>query len=74
MQLDSLGQEYGDCRKEQVTGDVSLLEISYSMDGVSQVKFADSTKIFSLGREEADSLSQKHVFGENEKWVGLHGA
>ena len=65
--------EYGNCRKESVTGDISLLEIYFSPGGVSKINFSDRTKIWSLGQEEANFQTQRHYFNDNEKWIGLHG-
>lgn len=74
--LDKIGFEYGDCRLEEVTGEVRWLELQYTqIRGVQKFSFEDEARTWSFGYEIEGQAKVKKLFefSDTNRWVGVHG-
>ena len=75
QKLEPIGFVYGACKSETIRGEISWLEINYSdSEGVTKLSFADESRVWNFGVDVDGAETQRIEFGDNSRWIGLHGS
>ena len=76
IDLSKIGFEYGRCKRETITGDISWFELEYTqVNGVQRIRFQDELRTYDLGYviEGQAKVTKRYEFDDTKRWVGIHG-